>query len=64
VLASEGSRLAATGDARRLLLSALVLEHRLEPRDPLAPGSGDRFADALLSEAPVSPAQANQLLKK
>jgi alkylation response protein AidB-like acyl-CoA dehydrogenase len=31
VLASEGTRLAATGDARRLLLAALVVEHRLQP---------------------------------
>jgi acyl-CoA dehydrogenase len=64
VLASEGSRLGATGDARRLLLSALVLEHRLTPRDPLERGSEDRFADALLSEAPVSHDLANQFLKK
>jgi acyl-CoA dehydrogenase len=64
VLASEGSRLAATGDARRLLLCALVLEHRLKPRDPLAPGSEDRFADALLSEQPVSASEVNQLLRK
>jgi alkylation response protein AidB-like acyl-CoA dehydrogenase len=64
VLASEGSRLAATGDARRLLLSALVLHHRLQPRDPLARASEDRFAVALLPETAVSSDQVNQLLKK
>jgi len=64
VLASEGSRLAATGDARRLLLSALVLQHRLQPRDPLARASEDRFAAALLPEAAVPHEQVNQLLKK
>jgi alkylation response protein AidB-like acyl-CoA dehydrogenase len=64
VLAGEGSRLAATGDARRLLLSALVLQHRLQPRDPLARASEDRFAEALLPETAVSYEQVNQLLKK
>ena len=56
--------LAATGDARRLLLSALVLQHRLQPRDPLARASEDRFAEALLPETAVSYEQVNQLLKK
>ena len=65
VLASEGSRLAATGDARRLLLSALVLEHRLHPRDPLRPAAPDApFADLLLPETPVALSQATQLVKK
>jgi hypothetical protein len=65
VLASEGSRLAATGDARRLLLSALVLEHRLQPRDPLRPAAPEaRFADLLLPETPVALSQVNQLVKK
>jgi hypothetical protein len=64
VLASEGSKLAATGDARRLLLSHLVLKHRLEPRDPLERASEDRLADALLPETPVSHALVNQLLDK
>ena len=35
VLAHEGTRLAPQGDARRLLLAALVDEHRLRSRDPL-----------------------------
>jgi alkylation response protein AidB-like acyl-CoA dehydrogenase len=65
VLASEGSRLAVTGDARRLLLSALALEHRLQPRDPLHPASTeDRYADLLLLETPVALSQVNQLVKK
>jgi alkylation response protein AidB-like acyl-CoA dehydrogenase len=65
VLANEGSRLAATGDARRLFLSALVLEHRLQSRDPLNPASTeDRYAELLLPETPVALNQVNQLVKK
>ena len=65
VLAHEGSRLAAAGDARRLLLSTLVLEHRLKPRDPLLSISQDEaFADLLLPETPVPAAQAELLLKR
>jgi len=64
VLASEGSRLGATGDARRLLLSALVLSHRLLPRDPLERAAEDRLAEVLLPETPVSQAQVDQLLRK
>ena len=63
VLASEGSRLSASGDARRLLLSALVLEHRLKPRDPFLPvASEEALAQLLLPETPVSAQQANSLL--
>jgi len=65
ILASEGTRLAATGDARRLLLAALVLEHRLNTRDPLQPAAPEApFADLLLPETPVALSQANQLVKK
>ncbi len=39
VLAWEGAH--ADGDARKLLVSRLVLEHRVEPSDPLAPADGD-----------------------
>ena len=49
-------RLAATGDARRLLLAALVLQHRLLPRDPLieaTPAFELQCARLLLDEAPV-----------
>ncbi len=38
VFANEGARLTALGDARRLLLSALTVTHRLTARDPLAMG--------------------------
>ncbi len=52
------------GDARRLLLARLVLDHRLKPQDPLS-GGGDTptaIADALLEDAPVSLARAKALL--
>jgi len=64
VLASEGTRLAVSArDARRLLLCALVLEHRLQPRDPLRPAPlDDRCAELLLAETPVGTEQANSLL--
>ena len=65
VLAAEGTRLAAQGDARRLLLAALVDVHRLRPRDPFAPGDASReaaFADLLLPETPVAPQAARELL--
>ncbi len=65
ILASEGTRLAATGDARRLLLAALANEHRLRARDPLKPARGDYegpLAEALLPETPVAPATVDTLL--
>jgi acyl-CoA dehydrogenase len=43
--AHEGGQLAAIGDARRLLLSALTLSHRLIPSDPLA-ASDQAFEEA------------------
>ena len=58
LLAHEGSALArAGGDARRLLLSRLVIDHRLRPRDPMSVSDGPvetRCADLLLSDTPVS----------
>jgi alkylation response protein AidB-like acyl-CoA dehydrogenase len=66
VLAAEGARLAGGGDARRLLLAQLVLEHRIAPRDPRARADAAResaFADLLLDEAPVPPARAAELLR-
>ena len=66
ILASEGARLSAGGDARRLLLAALVREHRLCPRDPLLPVHAafeDSFAEALLAETPVPPQHAQSLLQ-
>jgi alkylation response protein AidB-like acyl-CoA dehydrogenase len=65
VLAGEGSRLAAKGDARRLLLAALVHEHRLRLRDPLAawnPVFEGALAAALLPETPVKPEEAAEIL--
>lgn len=44
------------GDARRLLLSRLVLDHRLASTDPFAAAAGaieNRIADLLLSDRPV-----------
>jgi hypothetical protein len=62
LLAWEASRIhEASGDARRLLLSRLVLDHRLTARDPLAPASGTAEAQAtalLLDDRPVPMAQA------
>ena len=65
ILASEGSALAKTGDARRLLLAALVNEHRLRARDPLKPSRGTfegALAEALLPETPVAPEAMDKLL--
>jgi alkylation response protein AidB-like acyl-CoA dehydrogenase len=66
LLTWEGARLgAAGGDARRLLLARLVLEHRLAPRDPLAAGAGAWEAEAgalLLDERPVPLEAAARLL--
>ena len=57
LLAWEGARTgAAGGDARRLLLSRLVVEHRLSVEDPLAVRDDaweERAADLLLADAPV-----------
>jgi alkylation response protein AidB-like acyl-CoA dehydrogenase len=63
LLAWEGSQ--PDVDARRLLLSRFVLEHRLTGRDPLSPpdDAWEREAiDLILCDAPVSPAQAIKLL--
>ncbi len=64
VLAIEGARLAASGDARRMLLARLVLDHEAAPRDPFDRGDAARearFAELLLGERPVPPAQAAAL---
>lgn len=56
LMASEGARIgAAGGDARRLLLSRMVVRHRLRASDPLGEDNeGDGPAvDALLSDDPV-----------
>jgi acyl-CoA dehydrogenase len=51
------------GDARRLLLSALVAAHRLAAQDPLGPEVGDaRLGERLLDETPVPMAEAAALV--
>ncbi len=65
ILASEGTRLGKKGDSRRVLLAALVNEHRLRARDPLKPTRGafeGALAEALLAETPVAPQAADRLL--
>ena len=66
LLAQEGSALAElTGDARRLLISRLVIDHRMRPRDPMSLQDGPvekRCADLLLEDAPVSMEDAARAL--
>jgi acyl-CoA dehydrogenase len=53
------------GDARRLLLSRLVLDHRLAARDPFALEAGrgeDRIADLLLGDTPASMREVAELV--
>jgi len=65
LLAWEAARVhEASGDARRLLLSRMVLDHRLSARDPLAPADGPLEAQAaalLLDDEPVPMARAAAL---
>ena len=65
LLAWEAARVHETsGDARRLLLSRLVLDHRLGARDPLAPATGTLDTDAaalLLDDRSVPMTQAAAL---
>lgn len=43
------------GNRRRLALARQVIEHKLTPRDPLAPEAGDdALIDALLAETPIA----------
>ena len=66
LLAWEGATLGAEGgDARRLLLSRLVIEHRLAPQDPLSLGEQgweEEATNLLLDDAPVPLARATALL--
>ncbi|MBS0518561.1 MAG: acyl-CoA dehydrogenase family protein [Proteobacteria bacterium] len=66
LLAWEGATLGAQGgDARRLLLSRLVIEHRLAPQDPLSLNESpweQEAMDLLLSDRPVPLAKAVSLL--
>src|SRR5262249_20989502 len=53
-------------DARRLLLSRMVLEHRLAPGDPLGHAAAeweDQAIDLLLTDAPVPLAQAQAVVQ-
>ena len=66
LLAWEGATVGAQGgDARRLLLSRLVVDHHLLPQDPLAPGE-NRFDKAaamlLLQDDPASLSQVADAL--
>jgi hypothetical protein len=66
LMAVEGCALGVTGgDARRMLLSRLVLEHRMGQSRPQSLHSlkwEDAITDRLLDEAPVSLDLANALL--
>jgi acyl-CoA dehydrogenase len=61
----EGATLGARGgDARRMILARMVMEHRLRPEDPLTvPNSGweEDAITALLNPAPVSLDRASQI---
>jgi hypothetical protein len=67
LLASEGARLGKNGgDARRLLLSRFVLEHRAAERSPMnldAQRWEDAAIDLLLADEPISFAQAISLVQ-
>ncbi len=65
LMAWEGATLGERGgDARRMLLARMVIDHRLLPSDPLAPRRDDReevSISLLLGDAPVSLADAARL---
>ncbi|MGE0874475.1 MAG: acyl-CoA dehydrogenase family protein [Burkholderiales bacterium] len=66
ILASEGERLGAHGDARRLVLAALLHDHKLRARDPLRPARGEvegRLAESLLAETPIDRQAAAQFIR-
>ena len=67
LLADEGTRLGARGDARRQLIAFLAYVHRLAPRDPLrrvtAAFEGE-FAEALLPETALAPEAAGRILTR
>lgn len=67
LLANEGTRLgAAGGDARRLLLARMVMEHRMHGAAPLSLSAGaweDEAIDLLLDEAPVPLETAARLVQ-
>ena len=63
LLAVEGARLGAMGkDARRLIVSRMVLDHRLRAYDPLRVAKpDDDMISALLSEEPIDLDRASAL---
>ncbi|TNE34337.1 MAG: DNA alkylation response protein [Alphaproteobacteria bacterium] len=67
LMASEAAAIGARGgDARRLLLARLVMDHKLRPHDPLKNGE-DKFeieaGNALLGEEPISLEKASDLVR-
>ncbi|MBX3497802.1 MAG: acyl-CoA dehydrogenase family protein [Alphaproteobacteria bacterium] len=66
LLAAEGAALGARGgDARRLLLARLVMEHRLTAQDPFSLAMNEweeQATDLLLSDRPVALTQAQALV--
>jgi len=64
LFAAEGAELAARGgDARRLLLARMVIDHRLRAQDPLEGSSSTaQQIDALLDTRPMSLDQARALI--
>ncbi|MGE0422823.1 MAG: acyl-CoA dehydrogenase family protein [Reyranellaceae bacterium] len=66
LLASEGASLGSRGgDARRLLLARMVVEHRLTARDPLSLARDEweeKATDLLLSDRPVALSAAQALV--
>jgi len=67
LLADEGTRLGARGDARRKLIAFLAYVHRLAPRDPLRRVTNTfeaEFADALLPETALAPDAAEAILTR
>ncbi len=66
LLAREGAQLGAMGeDARRLIMSRMVVDHRLLPQDPLAvTDDGGPMAVALLSQGKVSLDEAQELVAR
>ena len=66
LMAREGAQLGRDGgDARRLILARMVIDHRLAPHDPLAIGDSDDDAlTAMLSDEPVDLATAQAIASR
>jgi hypothetical protein len=66
LMAWEGATIGAKGgDARRMILARMVVEHRLRAEDPMAPSGQkweDEATDLLLSDAPVRLAVASRVV--